>query len=86
MAAALKNVNEAFNTAEKQLDKLDTLPSARMPRQVCLHTATFTPLMAVKLAGHTACVCSKSPLHLLKPQCQVLSLCMELQSPVSLHW
>lgn len=31
--AALRKVNEAVHTAEKQLDKLDTLPSARMPRQ-----------------------------------------------------
>ena len=33
--AALRKVNEAVYTAEKQLDKLDKLPSARMPRQVC---------------------------------------------------
>ena len=33
--AALRKVNEAVYTAEKQLDKLDKLPSARMSRQVC---------------------------------------------------
>lgn len=41
--AALRKVNEAVHTAEKQLDKLDTLPSARMPRQVRLYAAPFIP-------------------------------------------
>ena len=50
--AALKKVNEAVNTAEKQLDKLDKLPSARMPRQVCLHAAFFTPILAAKPTPH----------------------------------
>lgn len=58
--AALKKVNEAVNTAEKQLDKLDKLPSARMPRQVCLHAAFFTPILAAKptpqLAMHVSFV------------------------------
>lgn len=40
--AALKKVNEAVHTAEKQLDKLDKLPSARMSRQVCCSLAIET--------------------------------------------
>lgn len=46
--AALKKVNEAVNTAEKQLEKLDKLPSAQMPRQVRLNAAFFSPARVAK--------------------------------------
>lgn len=69
--AALKKVNEAVNTAEKQLDKLDKLPSARMPRQVCLDAALLVPVIATKLMVGVE--------HFLHEH--LLHFCMELHIP-----
>ena len=63
MEAALRKVNEAVQTAEKQLDKLDTLPSARMPRQVRMHVHS-THLAWLLSLGHTLPMCSQLLLHL----------------------
>ena len=71
--AALQKVNEAVNTAEKQLDKLDKLPSAQMPRQVCLNIAlcSLTPVTKLTLS------LSHQHLH---------HLCMKPQIPISSHF
>ena len=71
--AALKKVNEAVNTAEKQLDKLDKLPSAQMPRQVCLDAALLVPVVATKLMQGLENFLHENLLH----------FCMELHIPVS---
>lgn len=51
--AALKKVNEAVHTAERQLDKLDKLPSARMSRQAhpALQLAVKALLGALAITG-----------------------------------
>lgn len=51
--AALRKVNEAVYTAEKQLDKLDKLPSARMPRQAhpALQIAVKMVIGAIAITG-----------------------------------
>lgn len=52
--AAMQKVNDAVTTAEKQLDKLESLPSAQLPRQVRLCTA---------LSSLATCKTLESPVH-----------------------
>ena len=49
--AAMQKVNEAVGTAEKQLERIESLPSARLPRQVCLRAALTSQLAICALVS-----------------------------------